>query len=240
MKLKPFKTYVIHEDDNLIAINKPAGLNSLHDRFGRETSVQQLAEAYCETAQLCHRLDKETSGILLIAKDKDTYREVAMAFEKRKVNKTYWAILQGRHYFNDLEVDLKLSTTARGKAKVDKRDGKDALTTFSVKEQFRNFSLVECFPHTGRLHQIRIHIAAQNAPIAGDEAYGGELPYLKQIKRNYKIGKDREERPMIHRTALHARSLEFSIRDKAYILAADLPKDFDVFLKLLRKYDAEN
>ncbi len=238
MKLKSFKAYIVFEDDNLIAINKPAGVSSLQDRFGRETSIQQLAQAYCETAQLCHRLDKETSGILVIAKNPETYREMAISFEKRTIKKTYRAVVDGRHYFQDLVVSTPLSVSSRGRAKVDRKSGKEAETAFSVMENFRHYTLVSCFPKTGRLHQIRIHLTTQNAPISGDGVYGGSVPYLKHIKRNFKNKKDEEDRPMIGRTALHAYRLEFELFDKKHSLTAELPKDIHVFLTLLRKYDA--
>lgn len=238
MKLKPFSKYIIFEDDFLIAINKPAGISSLHDRFGVQTSIQEMAQGYCETAQLCHRLDKETSGILVIAKTPEAYREMAISFEKRTVKKTYMAIAEGRHYFDQLVVDVPLSVSSKGKAKLDKRNGKPAETTFTVIEQFKKFSMVECHPLTGRLHQIRIHLATQNAPIAGDTIYGGSLPFLRSIKRNFNLKKDREERPMINRTALHAQRLSFELFDKSYELFAELPKDMSVFLSLLRKYDS--
>ncbi|MBO6518231.1 MAG: RluA family pseudouridine synthase [Bacteroidia bacterium] len=239
MKIKPLKHYIVFENDDFIAINKPSGIASLHDRFGSTISVQQLAEKYCKTAQLCHRLDKETSGILLIAKNPETYRAIAMSFENRTVQKVYHAVSEGRHYFQQLRVDLPLAVTSRGRAKIDKHRGKPANTHFSVLETFRHFSLIECRPVTGRLHQIRIHLGSQNAPIAHDSIYGGNLPYLRDIKKSYNLGRDKEERPMIGRTALHAYSLKFELNGETHTLAADYPKDLNVFVTLLRKYDAD-
>ncbi len=239
MKHRRFQDLILLEDENLIAINKPSAIASLHDRFGTEPSIQSMAQDYFEDAQLCHRLDKETSGVLLIAKNPDTYRSMSISFEKREVDKTYWAITDGRHYFKQLTVDIPLAVSSKGRAKVDKQGGKIAETVFTVMETFRHFSLVECKPITGRLHQIRIHLATQNAPISGDTTYGGELPYLKSIKKNYQLSRDGEIRPMIQRAALHAKSIQFSLHDKDYFIDADLPKDMAVFLKLLRKYDCE-
>lgn len=238
MKLKPFAKYILFENDNLIAVNKPYGISSLHDRFGRATSIQELAEKYCATSQLCHRLDKETSGILLIAKNKETYREMAIGFEKRLIKKTYIAVIDGRHYFENLEVTIPLSVSSKGKAKVDRRAGKEAKTVFTVVETFKHFSLVECYPETGRLHQIRIHLATQNAPITGDSVYGGKMPFLRNIKRNFNTNRSEEERPMINRTSLHAQRLVFELFGEKFDLTAEPPKDLKVFLTLLRKYDA--
>lgn len=239
MKFKPFKSYILFEDEHIIAINKPAMVSSLLDRIGVQESIQQWSKDYLETTQLCHRLDKETSGILLIAKNPETYREIAIQFEKREIDKTYWAISDGRHYFKHLTIDIPLSVSARGRAKVDKREGKDAETDVTVLETFRHFSLIQCKPVTGRLHQIRIHLATQNAPISGDALYGGSTPFLKSIKKNFNQGKDDEVRPMIQRAALHAQSISFSLYGKPYTIEAPLPKDMNVFLKLIRKYDHE-
>ncbi|MBI1306257.1 MAG: RNA pseudouridine synthase [Bacteroidetes bacterium] len=237
MKIRSLEPLILFEDENLIAINKPAMISSLQDRWAETMSIQSLAEAYCETAQLCHRLDKETSGVLLIAKNPETYREVAQGFSKRQIDKTYWAVLEGRHYFDAFEVEVPLATSARGKAKVDFREGKPALTRLKTLENFRHFTLAECKPVTGRLHQIRIHCATVKAPLMSDTVYGGKLHYLSELKRNFNQGKDREPRPMIERTALHAKAIQLTLYDKIIQVEAPLPKDFDVLLTLLRKYD---
>ena len=238
MKLKPFKNYIIFEDENLIVINKPAGVSSLQHRGSAQASIQDLAQAYNPEAQLCHRLDIETSGILILSKNSETYRAMAIQFENRTINKTYWAISTGRHYFKSTQISLPLSVTSKGKAKVDKQQGKEAITEFTTLENFKHFTLIEARPTTGRLHQIRIHLAQQNAPISGDTQYGGERPYLSTIKRNFNLKKDSEERPVIGRVALHAQAIEFMLNEKKYALTAPLPKDFDVLLKLLHKYDS--
>ncbi|MFT7591900.1 MAG: RluA family pseudouridine synthase [bacterium] len=239
MKFKRFQDYIIYEDEHIMAINKPSMISSLQDRIGEQPSIQSWAQAYCETAQLCHRLDKETSGLLLIAKNPMSYREMAIKFERREVEKTYWAIADGRHYFKHLTVEIPLTVSSRGRAKVDKREGKPAETDLTVIETFKHFSLIQCKPVTGRLHQIRIHLATQNASISGDLVYGGNAPYLKSIKKNYNKPSKDEIKPMIQRAALHARSVNFELYGKPYVIEADLPKDLDVFLKLLKKYDHE-
>jgi 23S rRNA pseudouridine955/2504/2580 synthase len=237
MKIFPFKKYILFEDENLIAINKPAFVSSLEDRGQSGISIQQMAEQYFEDSSLCHRLDKETSGILLIAKNQETYREISIKFQNRQMEKTYLAIVSGRHYFQNHLVDIPLGQTARGKAKVDHRNGKESETVINALETFRNFTFVECLPTTGRLHQIRIHCALQNAPLAGDTSYGGSKPFLSQIKRNFNLSKNQEPRPMIHRSALHARNISFMYNDDKITFEAPLPKDMEVFLTLLRKYD---
>ena len=238
MKLRRLKDIIIYEDDNLIAVNKPAGVYSLQSRFGTNRCIQDLAEAHDPNLQLCHRLDKDTSGVLLLAKNPDTYRSVAMMFEKREIKKTYWAIAHGRHYFENRVIDIPLSTTSRGRAKIDRHGGKPAETLVTAIENFKKYTLIECHPSSGRLHQIRIHLSSQNAPIVADTLYGGELPYLRDSKANFSMGRDKEERPMISRTCLHAYQVSFELDGKNIDIEADLPKDFHVCLKLIRKYDS--
>lgn len=237
MKKPSFKDLILFEDNNLIAINKPARVSSLEDRGISPFTIHSLATEYCAEATLCHRLDKETSGLLLISKNDETYRQIAIGFQNRLIFKTYWAVADGRHYFKDHVVEIPLGQSARGKAKVDHRNGKPAKTIFNVVETFRHFSLIEYKPITGRLHQIRIHSAVQNAPITGDTIYGGSVPMLAKIKKDFNYNHDREPRPMIERTALHAKSVTFNYDGKPITLEAPLPKDFNVLLTLLRKYD---
>jgi 23S rRNA pseudouridine955/2504/2580 synthase len=233
-----FKDLIVFENDHYIGINKPAGISSLHERIGISESIFEAAKRYNEDFQLCHRLDKETSGILLISKHNDAYKNAAMQFEKRQVKKEYHAICDGVHNFDGVEIDLPLVTTRSGRSSINKQRGKESKTVFNSLEIFGNYTLVSCSPESGRLHQIRIHLASQSAPITADEIYGGTQPYLSKIKRNFSMAKDDSETPMIARFALHAHSLEFTGMDGAVIkIEANYTKDFAVFLKLLRKYN---
>ncbi len=229
---------LLYEDDHLLIFNKPPFVSSLDERQGTAASILSIAREYCPTVQLCHRLDKETSGILVAAKDPETYREVSIEFEKRRVRKIYHAVVGGIHRFDELEVDLPIGPAKDGLMRIDFKTGKDAFTILKSLKFFRHFTLVGCFPVTGRTHQIRVHLASQNAPIVNDPAYGGEAPYLHEIKRKYSFGKFEESQPMIKRFALHARSIQFSIFKKEFSFEAPYPKDFDVLIKLLEKYDS--
>jgi len=231
-----FEDWIIHEDENTLAISKPPFISSLDERSGNEPSVIRLAKAYNEELQLCHRIDKETSGVLLMAKNPDAYREIAMAFEHRKVEKVYHAIVDGATNFEEHVVDLNIYASKSGKVRID-RDGKEAVTLFQSLEIFQHFTLMECMPVTGRMHQIRIHLASQNASITADTLYGGKMPYLSHIKRKFHIGREKEETPMIARFALHAYSLFMETENIKLDIKAPYPKDFEVLLKLIRKYD---
>jgi len=239
MRLVDFKEAILYEDEHYIVINKPASVYSLDERNDKGDSILRLAKAYDADAQLCHRLDFETSGCLLIARNPVAYRHAAIQFEKRQVEKVYHAIVEGLHVFENTRVDFPLSSNKVGKVRVDTLDGKEALTFFSSIRYFRNFTLVACKPVTGRLHQIRVHLATQRAAIAGDVAYGGHLPFLSKLKRKYNLKQWEEEKPMLSRFALHSYSISLKNVDYSELtVVAPYQKDMHVFIKQLEKYDA--
>jgi 23S rRNA pseudouridine955/2504/2580 synthase len=229
---------IIHEDDNLIVINKPPFIASLDEREGGEINILRLAKRYHPDAQICHRLDKETSGLLLIAKNPATYRLVSIEFERRRVNKIYHAVIDGRHVFENLNVDLPILNQGNKNVSIDRANGKPAETIFNSIRYFKHYTLVECRPITGRMHQIRIHLATQRAAIVNDAMYRGKPIFLSQIKkRGFTMGRDKEEQPIIKRFALHARAVNFTIDGKHYAFEAEYPKDFATLLKQLEKFD---
>ena len=208
-KIPQFSEIVVFQDEDLIFVNKPAHLSSLDERSGTGASLLQLVKKHHPDAQLCHRLDKETSGVLVIAKHNEAYKTMAMLFEERKVEKTYHAIVHGQLNVVDKSILLPLGTTAKGLAKVDMQQGKKAETIVSTLKGYNSFTLLSCKPITGRLHQIRVHLSAQNFPIASDTQYGGKMPYLSKFKRGFKTSKWENEQPMMQRVALHAYQLSF-------------------------------
>ena len=241
MKRFNFKDQIVFESTNYLAINKPPGVSSLHERIGLANSVIEQAKKYDDQLQLCHRLDKETSGVLLLSKHAKAYSHAAQAFEKRMVKKTYHAISQGIHKFKNFTVNLPLVITRSGRSAVNKQRGKPSQTTFDTLDNFTHFTLISCSPVSGRQHQIRIHLASQNAPIAADEIYGGELPFLSKFKKKFNLKKGSEEQPMINRFALHAYSLNLRDIDGTTLdIKADYPKDFRVFLSQLQKFYSLN
>ena len=238
MKFPVFKDLILFENDDLIVVNKPAFLSSLDNREGAEPSLLRLAKHYSPDAQICHRLDKETSGALIVAKNPETYRFISMQFEHREVTKIYHAVINGTHQFDELKVDLPILNLGNKNVAINKQEGKAALTFFQSLTYYKHFTLVECKPVSGRMHQIRIHLASQRAAIAGDDLYGGQPVMLSGIKRGYKLGKDQEELPIMKRFALHAKQISFKINpENTVTIEAPYPKDFATLLKLLDKFD---
>ena len=218
-----------------MAIDKPPFISTLDDRNDK-LNILALAKRVIVDAQVCHRLDKETSGVLLIAKNPEAYRHGSIQFEKRQVGKVYHAVADGHHSFTNVLVDQPIHKLSTGTVRVDKLEGKPAQTYFKTLRSFRNHTLLECRPITGRMHQIRIHLAQLGAPITGDDTYGGKPFFLSSVKRNYNLKKFSEEQPLMKRMALHAFSLEFSDRmGKLVQVEAPYPKDMRVLIRQLEE-----
>ena len=131
-------------------------------------SIKSIYELAIDKGYLiCHRLDKETSGIMILAKNPNSHREINLLFQNKEVKKFYHAIVHNPSFFDNLLVELPLLITKR-KVFANKSEGKKAETILNTLENYKHFSLVECQPKTGRQHQIRVHLSTQNQPIVGD------------------------------------------------------------------------
>lgn len=203
-----FEDIILLENDNYVVVNKPPFLSTLEDRQ-EKLNLLGLARDYTPSAQVCHRLDKETSGVLAIAKNAEAYRHLSIQFEQRAVTKIYHAVADGIHNFKDQLLDAPILKLPDGMVRISQREGKPAQTYFSSIDSYKLHTLIECRPVTGRMHQIRIHLAFLGAPITGDLLYGGKPFFLSQIKRGFNLKKDTEEQPFMKRMALHAFSLKF-------------------------------
>lgn len=234
MKREKFANWIIFENANYLLVNKPPFLSTLQDRQS-ERNLLDLAREYIADAQVAHRLDKNTSGVIAVAKNPEAYRHLSMQFERRKVHKIYHALTDGIHKFEDFKINIPLLTTGNGEVKATKK-GKPSETVLNSIRAYKNHTLLSCRPLTGRMHQVRVHCAFAGAPIACDELYGGKWVYLSSLKRKFNLGKFEEEQPLIKRFALHARVIEFADLDGSKIGAeAPYPKDFEVLLKQLDK-----
>ncbi|HEX5168734.1 MAG TPA: pseudouridine synthase [Cyclobacteriaceae bacterium] len=223
---------ILWEDNDYMVINKPPHLATLADR-SEPVSVLSLARTYADAAQVCHRLDKDTSGILAIAKNPEAYRHLNMQFEKRTVGKIYHAVVDGLHQFENRLVDMPIIKMDDGLVRIG-REGKPAQTYFISLRSYKGHTLVECRPITGRMHQIRIHLSTMQAPITGDDIYGGKPFYLSSVKRSFNLKKDTDEQPLMKRMALHAYSLEFKdTSGNSVKVVAPYPKDFQALVRQL-------
>jgi RluA family pseudouridine synthase len=228
-----FEDSILFEDEDYVLVNKPPFLSTLEDRRVK-FNLLAAARAYNPAAQVCHRLDKETSGVLAIAKNPDAYREMSIQFEKRTVKKIYHAVVDGIHNFKETLVDAPIFKQDDGVVKISKRDGKPAQTWFTTLTTYRLHTLVECRPVTGRMHQIRIHLAFQGASITGDETYGGKPFLLSTVKRGFNLKKGTSEGSFMKRMALHAFSLEFNdLAGNRRQVNAPYPKDFQALIRQL-------
>jgi 23S rRNA pseudouridine955/2504/2580 synthase len=235
MKKIKFSDIIIFEDEDYVLVNKPAHVATLADRNDK-INISDMAKAYTDDAQVCHRLDKDTSGVLAIAKNPEAYRHLSIQFERREVKKEYHAVVDGIHQFQNTVVNEPLVTKGNGQVRINKSDGKESITSFDTAKAFRNHSLINCKPTTGRMHQIRVHLSHLGAPITGDALYGGKMFYLSSLKKNYRLKKWTDEQPLIRRFALHAHALEFKLINGAQVkIEAPYPKDMRVLVAQLEK-----
>lgn len=230
---------IIFENDSFVAINKPAGLLSIPDREQTQTSLKDILIAKYGSIFTVHRLDKETSGIILFAKNETAHKYYSRLFEERKTEKYYIGLVLGSPAGKKGTIDAPISEHSLQKGlMIVHRNGKPSVTDYEVIEEHRSFSLLQFQLHTGRTHQIRVHCKNIGHPLACDELYGDGKPILlSSIKRKYKLSKhDEEERPMLNRLALHAYRLKFTDLDgKDFDLIAELPKDIRALLQQLKK-----
>lgn len=235
---------VIYQDDYIAVLNKASGLLVAQDRWDPDAARLDVLA----TEELCreggrlyavHRIDKDTSGIVIYGKTDEAHRALSMAFERREVDKTYHALVYGRPGWDETEVDVPLRADGDAKHRTvkDKHKGKDALTRFRNVGGAGPFSWIEAKPVTGRTHQIRVHLALSGVTIVCDPLYGKpDALYLSDIKRKWH-GDEIEERPLLDRLGLHAWRMRVAhpITGERMEFIAPYPRDLDTTRKQLAK-----
>jgi 23S rRNA pseudouridine1911/1915/1917 synthase len=231
---------VLFEDASCIVLDKPAPLLTIPDRYNHaENNLAALLREKFTDIFVVHRLDRETSGVILFAKNAEAHKKLCAAFEDRLVRKKYLAIVNGtpKETKGIIELALAEHPAKKGGMIVSKK-GKESVTEFAVLESLGNFSLVEASPLTGRTHQIRVHLHAIGHPLAVDPVYGTRKEFfLSEIKQKFKYTKDTEEKPLVSRCTLHSSSLTFPhpVSGEMITIESPLPKDLNALLAQLRK-----
>ena len=244
---------VLFEDEHLLALDKPERLLTSPDRLepDRPSLMKLLHAAISEGKPWAkqrgltylanaHRLDAETSGVLLLAKNKPALVALANLFGAEKPASTCLALVQGapENKSFDIEIGIAPHPLKPGLMRADSRNGKPAKTHFELLEKFRGYSLLHCQSVTNRAQQIRAHLQYFGCPITGDTAYGGGQLLLSALKSGYRLKEKRIERPLISRVALHAEKLELihPFTQQPLVLTAGWPKDLKVAVKYLQRY----
>jgi 23S rRNA pseudouridine955/2504/2580 synthase/23S rRNA pseudouridine1911/1915/1917 synthase len=218
----------------MIIMDKPAGMFAIPDRFAKEASLLQYVRRSHPEATPAHRLDRDTSGVMCFATTAAHLSGLAQQWQARTVEKVYWAIVGGSiEETGSIDKPLVESETKRGTMIIHKK-GKSALTHFKKIKDWGRYAMLEVNIETGRMHQIRVHLAHIGAPLMVDGIYGGtDAFYLSSIKRKYK-GRS-VEKPLISRHTLHARRLvlDHPVTGERLSFEADLPKDLRALINQL-------
>jgi len=257
------RVQVLWEVASAMVVDKPAGLAVEPERWNRAGAC--LSGALLELAwersggrgadgrpvegelgfrpRLVHRIDKDTTGVLIVAKTIEAERSLRRAFDEGRVAKRYLALVEGEYALEDGEetiVDLPIAPDARrsGRMCVREAGGKPSRTRVAVEQRFRGYTLLRCEPLTGRTHQIRVHLAEQGFPLVVDPLYGRrQALLLSELKRGYKRKPGRAEHPLIDRLTLHALEVSFPHPEGSgeVRVEAPVPRDLSRALKQLVK-----
>jgi len=239
---KNLKLNTLFEDENLIAVDKPSQLLVVPDRWDqtKPSATSILQNRYPnEKMFIVHRPGKDTSGIVLFARNAAAHKHLNQQMEQRQLTKIYYAIVKGE-VREDGTIELAIDTNRSRKGRVAiHRKGKEAITDYQVLERFQGFSYLRIIPRTTRIHQVRVHLQAIGHPLAIDPLYGENEPvYLSKLKRNYRFKPDQPERPLINRLPLHVAEILFNhpFTNQQVKITAELPRDMRVLLNVLAKY----
>lgn len=253
LRAESVEVSLLYEDPHIVVADKPAGETVTRDRqTGTSVFRNGVLDALRNSGHAAairergyrprpvHRIDRDTSGALAFAISRDGELHLARQFRERTIGKEYLAVVHGEFLGDSEEISEPIAADRKdvGLMRIDAGRGKPALTRCEPVERFRGYTLLRVRPHTGRRHQIRLHLAHIGHPVAGDTTYGGMLPMLSGIKSDYRPKRHRSEKPLIERAALHAHALTFLPVEAAGPVRVESPvaPDMEVLLKMLRKY----
>lgn len=233
---------ILYEDDDMIVINKPPGLLVIPDRFNPAlSSLNKLLEQQIKApVWVVHRLDKETSGVVCFAKNEKTHKHLSLQFQNQETEKYYTGLIIGKIIPEEGSITTPITEhpTIAGKM-VTAKKGKASHTDYKTLQQWLLYALVEMQLHTGRTHQIRVHLQSVGHPLICDPLYGDGKPFfLSQIKKKYRLSeKEEEERPLLNRLALHASKLKVKkLNSEILTVESPLPKDIAACVNQLNKW----
>lgn len=228
---------ILFENDDLLAVDKPPGVSmatSTKEGKSADDAVSRLLEACGVTPLdplplLVHRLDTGTSGVVLLARSPGAHRVLSLAFQERRVRKTYRALAWGHLVPAKGAITLALSRDPKdGRKMAASKDGKPSVTRYATLRNFPSLSDLELHPETGRTHQIRVHLSAMGHPIAGDDFYGGATRWHGIRDVHVRQALSRVTRPLLHASRIEVHEMGIDV-------SADLPRDYEGILRILRK-----
>ena len=233
----------IYSDDDIVILNKKSGLLIAADRYDLDAPrLDLLAEKEFGKLYAVHRIDKDTSGIIIYARNPEAHKNISEQFQERKVQKVYHCLVHGRPMWNTLRVELPLMPDgdARHRTVVNKRYGKPSTTDFKVIAECGPYTWIEACPKTGRTHQIRVHMKHIGHPLFNDARYGGDkilrgttsAKYQQFVRNCFEI---------CPRQALHTRTLGFvhPVTGKELFFESEIPADMVALMEKWRKLDIQ-
>ncbi len=210
---------ILYEDNDIIAVNKPEGLASIHDSAGEKEDLQTLLSERCKLKVfVVHRLDKEVSGVIIYAKNAATHKLLNKQFAERTVKKSYVALVHGKMMKDEGSINKPIREFGSGRMGIDEVKGKPSKTVYKVIKKYPSYTLIELNPTTGRRHQLRVHLYYIGNSIVGDVRYGE-----KAVQEKYP------------RLMLHAKELVVEINGSEKTFSADIPQSFSKYLQVINE-----